>query len=97
MCGMTTSEGATESSAKSWADLRAAAVAAGKRVLPRGGLLHMEVSAGGGVRCLEGCVWITADTTSGDIVLKSGESRQFARRSCVLVEALEDSRVRLGV
>jgi hypothetical protein len=93
---MSTFELPTEEGTRSWAALRHAAVARGARGLARGGLIHAEIPAGGYARCQKGCVWVTADTVSGDIILHAGESRQFARHSRVLVEALEDSRVRLG-
>jgi len=47
------------------------------------------------VRCLTGLLWLTHDGDPKDLILKSGEQYRADRRSMLLVQALEESRVEL--
>lgn len=63
--------------------------------LPRTQLFDIPRAAGLRLQCHEGCLWITLDGDSRDIVLQPGESFVVAEPRRALIYALEPSR--LGV
>ena len=63
--------------------------------LPATQLFDIPDAAGLRLHCGEGCLWITLDGDSRDIVLQAGESFEVAERRRALIYALEPSR--LGV
>lgn len=47
------------------------------------------------VTCLSGVLWLTHDGDPKDLILKPGEQYRADRRSMLLVQALEESRLEL--
>lgn len=70
-----------------------AKAASGVRRMAKGELSRTSVSAGTRLTCESGAIWITSDEGGPDIVLEAGQCTNFARRTSVLVEALQQSRL----
>lgn len=65
--------------------------------LRRGEFKHVPEAAGSVcVECHSGVVWATQEGVTQDVVLRTGESKVFAGRGRVLVEALTAARVGLA-
>lgn len=63
--------------------------------LSRGQLTRLALSQGASFHCDRGTVWMTSDEGGPDIIMTTGEDVQFARRTIVLVEALQESQLTL--
>ena len=61
--------------------------------LAKGRLLRIEPGRGQRVECLSGCLWITQDHDTRDIVLNPGEGFTLDRPVAALLSALTDSRL----
>lgn len=57
--------------------------------------LRLDRADGRHIRCVAGCVWITAPGVRDDIYLQRGESWQIAGNRAVLVEAVGSAVVTL--
>ena len=63
------------------------------RPLNKGRLLRIEPGRRQRVECLNGCLWITQDNDTRDIVLNPGEGFTLDRPEGALLSALADSRL----
>ncbi len=59
------------------------------------GFLPVLEAAGTHIACLHGCIWITEDGCTDDIVLEIGETYEISRPGRAVVQALRDSVVGL--
>jgi hypothetical protein len=62
-------------------------------VLPRSGFHGESHPLGLTLHCISGCVWLTHDRDSRDIVLEAGESHTCDRDTRLVVHALEAARI----
>jgi hypothetical protein len=58
------------------------------RRLPADRVLRVERPLGQTVRCVEGCVWLTFDGDSRDVVLEAGSEHRCDRNARLLVQAI---------
>ena len=63
--------------------------------LAKGEIVRVVMGGGACLECHGGTVWITSDEGGPDIVLSAGGEARFARRTSVLLEALQESRLAL--
>lgn len=61
--------------------------------LPRQQLFDIPDPAGLRLRCAEGCLWVTLDGETADIVLEPGQSVEITSRRRALIYALAPSRL----
>lgn len=71
------------------------AATSSKVTLARHTTLRLHRPLGRTVECLSGCVWITQDGDTRDLVLTTGQRYQANCNQRALVHALEDSHVRI--
>jgi hypothetical protein len=62
------------------------------QALARGATLRVECPEGTAVACLDGCLWITHDGESEDIIVEPGMPYTAAKASTMLVHAMADAR-----
>jgi hypothetical protein len=60
--------------------------------LARGATLRVACPGGTEVACLDGCLWITHDGESEDIIVEPGMPYTAAKASTMLVHAMADAR-----
>jgi hypothetical protein len=65
-------------------------------VLPKGVLWRPSEDGPLTVRCLSGCVWVTADGDTRDFVLYAGRSERFLHGRSLVVHAIEPSAVEVA-
>ncbi len=61
-------------------------------VLNRGQLQRIEDGQGSRVLCISGCLWLTQQGSSRDVVLNAGDEFTLSRDGTTIVMALSDSR-----
>ena len=66
-----------------------------RKELPRRGTLAERFALGGRIHCTGGCLWITRDGRTDDILLSAGSSFICDEGSRLVIEALEDAVVEI--
>lgn len=66
-------------------------------ILDKGETLALQSPVGYSIECMEGCVWVTLDGDTRDVVICSGQTYWPDRNSRALVHALDKSQVSVSL
>ena len=81
---------------RSWLDRRNPAVALPvARHLVKRETVRRVLDAGQALRCVRGVLWVTSDEDRKDLLLRAGERFSPRSKAHLLIEALEDSVVKI--
>jgi hypothetical protein len=65
------------------------------QTLPKGRLLSVQRPLGHEVHCDSGSLWLTFDRDPRDVILAAGQAHRCDRKTRLIVQALDDARLRI--